>query len=76
LPVFRASFLKYVEEYTLEGKKRCKRHYVEYRNSPLRLIEDKLLFILVYLRKATTQDIFGEVRNPLPTSGSTFCILV
>jgi len=61
LPAFCASFLKYIEEYTLEGNKRCKRHYVEYRNSPLRKIEDKLLFILVYLRKATTQDIFGEV---------------
>lgn len=46
---------------TLEGKKRCKRRYVEYRNSPLRKIEDKLVFILTYLRKATTQDIFGEV---------------
>ena len=27
----------------------------------LRTIEDKLLFILMYLRKATPQDIFGEV---------------
>lgn len=61
MPVFRASFLKYIAVYTLAGKKRSKRHYVEYRNSPLGTIEDKLLFILVYLRKATTQDIFGEV---------------
>jgi len=61
LPAFQASFLKHIEAYTLEGKKRSKRHYVEYCNSPLRRIEDKLLFIVVYLRKATTQDIFGEV---------------
>ncbi len=32
-----------------------------YANSPLQTIEDKLLFIMMYLRKATTQDIFGEV---------------
>ena len=61
MPAFQTSFLKHIEAYTLEGKKRCKRHYVEYCNSPLRRIEDKLLFIVVYLRKATTQDIFGEV---------------
>ena len=61
MPAFQTSFLKHIEAYTLEGKKRCKRHYGEYCNSPLRRIEDKLLFIVVYLRKATTQDIFGEV---------------
>jgi hypothetical protein len=61
LPAFVISFLAYVQEYTLEGKKRQKRRYVTYKNSPLPTMEDKLLFILVYLRKATTQDIFGEV---------------
>jgi hypothetical protein len=61
LPAFQASFLKRMEIYTLEGKKRRKRRYVDYCNSPLPTIEDKLLFILMYLRKATTQDIFGEV---------------
>jgi hypothetical protein len=61
LPAFQASFLKRMEIYTLEGKKRQKRRYVDYRNSPLPTIEDKLVFILMYLRKATTQDIFGEV---------------
>jgi len=61
LPAFRTSFQEHMEICTLKGKKRCKRRYVEYRNSPLRKIEDKLVFILTYLRKATTQDIFGEV---------------
>jgi len=61
LPAFAISFLAYVQEYTLEGKKRRKRRYVSYKNSPLPTMEDKLLFILMYLRKATTQDIFGAV---------------
>jgi hypothetical protein len=61
LPAFAISFLAYVQDYTLEGKKRQKRRYVTYKNSPLPTMEDKLLFILMYLRKATTQDIFGEV---------------
>lgn len=61
LPAFAISFLAYVQDYTLEGKKRQKRRYVTYQNSPLPTMEDKLLFILMYLRQATTQDIFGEV---------------
>jgi len=61
LPAFQSSFLKHMEIYTLEEKKRRKPHYVAYANSPLRTIEHKLLFILMYLRKGTTQDIFGKV---------------
>jgi hypothetical protein len=61
LPAFGISFLGYVQTDTLQGKKRQKRRYVSYKNSPLPTMEDKLLFILMYLRKATTQDIFGEV---------------
>jgi hypothetical protein len=61
LPAFASCFLAHVQQYTLEGKKRQKRLYTSYKNSPLRTMEDKLLFILMYLRKATTQDIFGEV---------------
>jgi hypothetical protein len=61
LPAFAISFQAYVQEHTLEGKKRWKRCYVSYKNSPLPTMRDKLLFILMYLRKATTQDIFGLV---------------
>lgn len=76
LPAFRQSFETYVEKYTLEGKERKKRHFTDYRNSPLPTIEDKLLFILMYLRKATTQDIFGEVfRIPQPVVNKWLHIL-
>lgn len=65
LPAFRSRFLKRIKRYTLKGEKRGsgqrRRQYVEYSNSPLPTIEDKLMFILVYLRKGTTQDIFGAV---------------
>lgn len=60
LPAFHKSFLERMERYTMEGKKRGKRRYVDYCNSPLPTIEDKLMFIMTYLRKATTQDIFGD----------------
>ena len=61
LPYFGQSFLEYVQTHTLTGKKRRKRRFVDYCNTPLPTIEDKLVFILTYLRKATTQDIFGEI---------------
>ncbi len=76
LPVFRACFLERMELYTLKKKKRGKRCYVEYCNSPLPMMEDKLVFILMYLRKATTQDIFGEVfKMPQPVANKWIHIL-
>jgi hypothetical protein len=76
LPAFQASFLKRMETYTLEGKQRRERGYVDYRNSPLATIEDKLLFILMYLRKAPTQDIFGEVyQMPQPVANKWIHVL-
>src|SRR3990172_3974181 len=76
LPAFRSCYLKRMEYYTLKGKQRGKRCYVEYCNSPLPTMEDKLVFILMYLRKATTQDIFGEVFNmPQPVANKWIHIL-
>ena len=60
LPAFAERFEAQMQSFTLAGKPR-RRPYVSYRNSPLPTIASKLLFILMYLRKATTQDIFGVV---------------
>jgi len=60
LPAFTERFEAQMQATTLAGKPR-QRPYVSYSNSPLPRMADKLLFILMYLRKATTQDIFGEV---------------
>ena len=51
----------FVETKTLDGKDRKKRQYTLYKNSCFSSIEDKLLFILIYLRKAMTQDVLGAV---------------
>lgn len=61
LPAFQMCFQKRMEPYTLKGKPRGKRKYVDYCNCPLQTIEDKLVFILMYLRQGTTQHLFGEV---------------
>ena len=60
LPAFTEQFEAQMRTTTLAGKPR-QRPYVSYRNCPLPTMADKLLFILMYLRKATTQDIFGEL---------------
>lgn len=61
LPSFSKRFLEFVETQTLDGKHRKKRRYTLYKNSCLPTHEDQLLFILIYLRKAMTQDVLGEL---------------
>ena len=61
VPYFSKRFLASVETKTLQGKHRKKRRYTQYKNSCLPSLEDKLLFILIYLRKAMTQDVLGEL---------------
>ena len=61
-PYFSKRFLASVETKTLEGKDRKKRRYTHYKNNCLPSLEDKLLFILIYLRQETmTQDVLGEL---------------
>jgi hypothetical protein len=60
LPYFTHAFAAHMEKYTVTGKPRRARRYSTYKNSPLPTIEDKLLFILVYLKQAATQELHGE----------------
>lgn len=59
LPSFSKHFSLFVETKTLAGKDRKKRRYTLYKNSCFSGTEDMLLFILIYLRKAVTQDVLG-----------------
>jgi len=59
LPYFEGAFEAYVQTHTLDGKERRKRRYSTYQNSPLPTLEDKLVFILVYLKQASTQEVHG-----------------
>jgi hypothetical protein len=56
LPHFQVEFEKHVAVYRLDGKKRTKRRYSEYKNSPLPTVADKLLFILIYLKQGSVQE--------------------
>ena len=61
LPSFSKRFLELVKTKTLEGKDRKNRQYTPYKNSCLPNPEDMLLFILMCLRKAMTQDVLGAI---------------
>lgn len=58
---FRVQFEEYVETHTLDGQPRTQRRYSTYKNSPLPTIEDKLLFILIYLKQGATQEMHAAL---------------
>lgn len=56
---FEHAFQAHMAEWTLEGKRRQNRRYSPYRNSPLPTPEDRLFFILSYLKQNPTQAYHG-----------------
>jgi hypothetical protein len=55
VPAFEAAFVRYMQHWTMEGKPRTGRRYSQYTNCPLPTPEDRLLFILSYLKVAALQ---------------------
>jgi hypothetical protein len=58
---FKAAFLSYMAEWTLHGRRRQARRYTTSKNCPLPTPEDRLLFILVYLKQNPTPLLHGRV---------------
>jgi hypothetical protein len=61
VPPFEAAFLGYMAAWTLHGRQRQSRQYTTYKNCPLPTPEDRLLFILVYLKQNTIQMLHGRL---------------
>ena len=61
LPHFGKSYYEWMKHHRLDGKPRGKRKYSDYKNSPLPTIEDKLLFILHYLKTNNLQTVQGAL---------------
>ncbi len=59
LPSFQQSYDEYLHANTIEGYERVGQIPKSYHTSPLPTIEDKLLFILVYLKQHPTQTLHG-----------------
>lgn len=61
LPHFSRCYYARMTTYRLDGQPRGKRKYSDYQNSPLPTIEDKLFFILHYLKTNNLQSVQGVV---------------
>lgn len=61
LPVFEKELRERMKHFCLDGKQRVGRGYRTYSNCPLPTPEDRLLFILVYLKNNPLQVMQGEL---------------
>src|SRR5947209_17896954 len=61
VPSFEEAFQERMQEWRLDGKRRSGRGYTTYANCPLPTPEDRLLFILVYLKTNMLQVMQGEL---------------
>jgi DDE superfamily endonuclease len=58
---FDAAFVRYMQDWTMEGKPRTGRRYSQYASCPLPAPQDRLLFILSYLKVAALQVAHGAL---------------
>src|SRR5512132_2029523 len=61
VPPFEAAFQAHMAGWRLDGKPRTARRYITYQNCPLPTPEDRLLFILVYLKTYPLQVVQGRL---------------
>src|ERR671923_2662425 len=61
VPPFEAAFQAHMARWRLDGKPRTARRYTTDTNSPLPTPEDRLLFILVYLKTYPLQVVQGRL---------------
>src|SRR5512132_378544 len=58
---FEAAFQAHMAQWRLDGQPRTARRYTTYQNCPLPTPEDRLLFILVYLKTYPLQVVQGRL---------------
>jgi hypothetical protein len=61
VPPFEAAFVRHMRDWTMEGKPRSGRRYSQYTSCPLPTPEERLLFILSYLKVAALQVAHGAM---------------
>jgi hypothetical protein len=61
VPPFEAAFQAHMARWRLDGKPRTARRYTTYKNCPLPTPEDRLLFILVYVKTYPLQVVQGRL---------------
>lgn len=59
VPPFEQAFQAHMAEWRLDGKRRTQRRYTTYENCPLPTTEDRLLFVLSYVKSNPIQSDHG-----------------
>ncbi len=75
VPPFEAAFQAHMAAWRLDGKPRTARRFSVYQNCPLPTPEDRLFFLLTYLKTYTLQVVQGRLfgmRRVKPISGFMF----
>jgi len=61
VPPFEAAFQAHMAQWRFDGQPRTARRYTTYQNCPLATPEDRLLFILTYLKTSPLQVVQGRL---------------
>jgi hypothetical protein len=61
VPPFEAAFQAYMAQWRFDGQRRTARRYTTDQNCPLPTPEDRLLFILTYLKTSSLQVVQGRL---------------
>src|SRR5919106_5048321 len=61
VPPFEAAFQAHMAAWRLDGKPRTARQFAVYKNCPLSTPEDRLFFLLTYLKTYTLQVVQGRL---------------
>src|SRR5262247_1487392 len=61
VPPFEAAYQAHMAAWCLDGKPRTARRFTVYKNCPLATPEDRLFFILVYLKTYALQVVHGRL---------------
>lgn len=61
VPTFEQAYVQDRSAWTNEGRERWGRRHTTYKNTPLPTPEARLLFALVYLKQAPTQEVHGQL---------------
>src|SRR6266851_5250085 len=61
VPPFEAAFHAYMAAWRMDGKPRTARQFTVYKNCPLPTPEDRLFFILTYLKTSALQVVQGRL---------------
>ena len=61
VPPFEAAFQAHMREWRLDGRPRTARRFTVYKNCPLPTPEDRLFFLLTYLKTYSLQVVHGRL---------------